>query len=336
MPQGLIESIGHSVQQKDAFGIKFHPQSSVYLPPPTGEIPPPPNGLESLPLASAAPFHSNQGKANFYIAPQLPIYQNQIQNQIQTSQCSHGPNLAIPQLQQAYGVPNQPLDVSHSSSFEIAQNALQSNLLTSYGPPASGSVQSIDSFINTHEVHEPSSSYGPPPSGNPFPSGDSFAHSSQKSLSTIQIEDNSNSSSSSSSSPSTPSPSDENVGASDANIQDLPGLENANLDIISAQKSQSIEIPIEGEHGTYSLQFQAADPLASQNNEFNAPNHQKLLSDDGLLQSILAAIEHPKKNDGYDESLSVAASESIQNHPDVKEFVNSPAGQETLAEVKAE
>lgn len=302
-------------------------------------------GLESLPLAPAAQFHQNQQKAN--------LFDQFIYTQ---SQCSHGPNLAngfpgglhggfpagfpsgqhslrfsgplpapshglppqsgFAQLQTVYGVPSQSLDVSQSSGFEIAQHA-QQDLLTSYGPPASGSASSIDALIQhtVPEVNSPSSSYGPPPSGDPK---DLYAHSSQKSLSTIQVE-NSNESSQS------------NI---ETSYNQLPGLDGAGLDIISAQKSHTVEIPVQGQLGTYSLQFQSADPLASQNNGLGTPDHQKLLSE-GLLQSILSAIEQPKSDNQLLEQPSTI-SESFQNHPDVKEFISSTAGRETLAEVKAE
>ncbi|XP_031626053.1 proline-rich extensin-like protein EPR1 [Contarinia nasturtii] len=287
VPQGLLESIGQSVQHQDQFGVKIRPQSNVYLPPPTNEIPPP-LGHNSLPLAPAVPFHSGPPKGNLF--DHQFVYS--------PSPCSHGPNLAgghyasssnqfgsIPQLQTVYGVPNnQALDVSQSSSFEIAQNSGNQGLLTSYGPPASG---------------------------NP---ADSFAHGSQKSLTTVQI-DSVNSSVTS------------NV--KHEPIDTLPGLSSSGLDIISAQKSVNIEIPVQGQHGSYSLQFQAADPLASQNNEIDTPDHQKLL-DQGLLQSILSAIEQPKSTD------QSSTNESLDNHPDVNEFAQSTIGQETLAEVKAE
>lgn len=44
VPQGLLESIGQSVQHQDTFGVKLQQQPQVYLPPPTNEIPPPPQG----------------------------------------------------------------------------------------------------------------------------------------------------------------------------------------------------------------------------------------------------------------------------------------------------
>lgn len=309
-----------------------------------------PTGLESLPLAPPAQFHQHQHqqgqKANLIDAPEY-LYA--------PSQCSHGPNLSggggasahyqsvpqfqsfaqlqsvpqfqsapqfqsIPQLQTVYGVPPQPLDVSQSSSFEIAQNA-GPNILDSYGPPASGAATNIDALINTHEANPLSSSYGPPPSGNPadnfFNVHDSFAHSSQKSFSSAQIE------SSNSTAPN----------YTDSGADELPGLSSAGLDIISAQKSQSLEIPVQGQLGTYSLQFQAADPLASQSNDIESPDHQKLLSE-GLLQSILSAIEQPKSNNDVPENAP--PKQSLDEHPEVNEFVNSSVGQETLSEVKAE
>lgn len=272
-------------------------------------------GLESLPLAPAAPFHSHQNpKANSF-ADQY-IYA--------PSQCSHGPNLghninlfqSIPQLQTVYGIPPQPLDVSQSSGFENAGQA--GFVFSSYEAPASGVATSIDSLINIQEVHAPSSSYGPPPSGNP---ADSFAHGSQKSVSTVPIDSLNSSSNASKSSSLT------------GKTEELPGLSGAGLDIISATKSHSIEIPVQGQHGSYSLQFQAVDPSASQNNELDQPNHEKLLSE-GLLDQILTAIETDKTT--HTSQLIQSNNENIQNHPDVKQFVSSSVGQETLAEVQAE
>lgn len=44
VPAGLIESIGQNVLHQDSFGVKFNQLGSVYLPPPSNEIPPPPQG----------------------------------------------------------------------------------------------------------------------------------------------------------------------------------------------------------------------------------------------------------------------------------------------------
>lgn len=70
MPQGLLESIGQSVQHKDQFGVKLQQQqqqqSNVYLPPPTNEIPPPPTGLflQNLLLFFHFVFHSHFTREN--------------------------------------------------------------------------------------------------------------------------------------------------------------------------------------------------------------------------------------------------------------------------------
>lgn len=292
-----------------------------------------------MPLAPAAPFHSQQQfKANLF---DQFVYT--------PSQCNHGPNLAggsgipqfsgqIPQFQQIqpistqYGVPSQSLDVSQSSSFELAQHA--KDLLTSYGPPASGAVTSGDAYANEQEGSTIlQSSYGPAASGNPADSyahsadsyahsPDSYAHGSQKSVSTVQIDSISNNNNNTS------------TNITDTKIDELPGLSTSGLDIVSAQKSVNIEIPVQGQLGSYSLQFQAADPLASQNNELDSPDHQKLLSE-GLLQSILSAIEQPKQNNAPTQPQQIQT-ENLHNHPAINEFVNSAVGQETLAEVKPE
>lgn len=119
---------------------------------------------------------------------------------------------------------------------------------------------------------------------------------------------------------------------SETGYNQLPGLDGAGLDIISAQRSHTVEIPVQGQLGTYSLQFQSADPLASHNNELVTPDHQKLLSD-GLLQSILSAIEQPKDNSLAEQPI---ITESLSDHPDIKEFIKSETGKDTLGEVKAE
>lgn len=328
VPAGLIESIGSSVQQQDTFGIHLQ-QQSVYLPPPTGEIPPPPHGLETLPLAPASPFNNN---LNLNIQQDFASTQPRYQ-----SECSHGPNLGggnsiqIPQLQSIYGVPNTPLEISQSG-FEIAQNTAQSNnLLTSYGPPASGSF-GVSSSIGVSEVHEPSSSYGPPPSGNP---ADSLAYSSQKSSLSLQIDNSGATSNLQESHSQSQAQSQSDAQQSEPNLTtkvgELPGLTGTGLNIISAQQSQTVEIPVQGQHGAYSLQFQAADPLASQNNQLDSPDHQKLLSE-GLLQSILSAIEQPQQQNVRQTNEG----ENLENHREVEEFFNSQTGQETLSEPKTE
>ncbi|XP_052868459.1 uncharacterized protein LOC128274340 [Anopheles cruzii] len=110
--------------------------------------------------------------------------------------------------------------------------------------------------------------------------------------------------------------------ASEGHLQasQLPGLDGGlggGLELISAQKSQSLTIPVQGQHGSYQLQFQGAG---------SAP-HEQILSE-GLLQSILSAIEQPQhqraashQQDAYDPNI---------DHSEVSVFLKSPEGQQTL------
>lgn len=314
VPIGLIESIGHSVQHADTFGFRL-PQSPVYLPPGTGEIPRPPSGLEALPQQEHVQFNSNgdHGLHTQIAAQALPLIQPA---RFAGSDCSHGPNLVgtsqnIPALQSTYGVPNVALDVSQSG-FEVAHSNSHSTLASSYDPPASGVIGSHShQQENVHEVHEPSSSYGPPPSGNP---ADSLAFDTELKSSAVAIDS---------------STKIESSASEETNASALPGLDGAGLDIVSAKKSNSVEIPIQGTLGAYSLQFQAADPLGSQNNEVDGPDHKQLLSE-GLLQSILSAIEQPNSKNQFVAQSSQL--ESIKDHQDVDRFIRSRVGQETLSE----
>lgn len=301
VPQGLIESIGHSVQHIDSFGGKFQPQS-VYLPPPAGEVPRIPNGLESLPLQEAVPFNTNLPQA-------LPLIQPA---RFVSGDCNNGPNLSsssnIPALQSTYGVPNIVFDVSQSG-FEVAHSNAKNALASSYDAPASGDI-TAQSQQSTREVHPPSSSYGPPPSGNP---ADSLAYDTElKSIAADAAKSEATSASA----------------VQETNPAQLPGLDGAGLDIVSAKQSHSLEIPVQGSLGSYSLQFQSADPLGSQSNEVDGPDHKQLLSE-GLLQSILSAIEQPNSN-GFEAPAGQAV--SYENQEDVERFVRSRVGQDTLSE----
>lgn len=400
VPQGLIESIGQNVQHQDNFGVKLNQQSSVYLPPPAQEIPPPPHGLESLPLQQGSyNFEQQQGSSQGFQYSQEARYSG-------VSNCGHGPQLHVPHA--TYGVPvgssiqasrsNFGVESSQSSSYELHETNhhtdISTNDISSYEPPASG--------IAVNEIHTPQSSYGPPPSGIP---NDNVGYGSQKST-VVTTNDNHQDDQDSKASeqpqaqaltqdPIKVLPLDNDHSRDQANEEqlraqeeahaqleaeaheqahqqaqqqieqqaqqqaqfqawaeeraraqeqsqihseyssvsgssdNLPGLNDAGLDIISAQKSHTVTIPVQGNLGTYQLQFQAADPLGSISNDIDAPNHQQLLSE-GLLQSILSAIEqpaneHPIQQTTYDEN---------QAHADIDQFIKSKTGQEVLAEPK--
>ena len=378
VPQGLIESIGQSVQHLDTFGVRPQGhQTNVYIPPPANEIPPPPRGLESLPLQGVQSFNVQQQN----IPQALPLVQEQQQPQQQQyrlngHECGHGPafsgNNQVPF--QTYGLPsaqhsfdagksNYNYDNSQSNSFQVNSGAEYSSgaSLTSYDAPASGSISNQVSLIQ--ETQSPASSYGPPPSGNP---GDSEAYDTQLKTSSIivvnqdqndqihaealsqeqlppeaesqthEVIETQQRTASSSGGEQPLQIKAENLQEihtveqqSSRNVENLPGLNSAGLNIISAQQSQSLTIPVQGALGSYQLQFQAADPLGSSNdNSIDSPNHEKILSE-GLLQSILSAIEQPGRNSVV---IPQSSFDAVETHDDVDNFIRSQAGQEVLAE----
>lgn len=103
---------------------------------------------------------------------------------------------------------------------------------------------------------------------------------------------------------------------------DVAGL--TGLNVVSAQKSQSITIPVEGARGNYELQFQATD----QTGAASAP-HEQLLSE-GLLQQILSAIEQP----GQTTAPQVTQDEQV-DHDEVKIFLKSPEADPLIREPPA-
>lgn len=351
VPQGLIESIGQSVQHQDSFGIKLQQQSSIYLPPPTNEIPLPPQGLEALPLQQGTHLFTSHLDG----AQALPLIQEPRFN-VGSSDCGHGPSFGGSVDQQQGSIQNYNVQAgyeaatSNQHSYETQQTGYSNNnaVLSSYDSPASGLLVATNAFDTTDE-HSPTSSYGPPPSGNP---GDSVAYDSQVKTSSLSLsgeeqpqalpltqEIQLSQSQEQQSAKNTINEEQhtsllsegENVSSLQSTNQ-LPGLDGAGLDIISAQQSHSLTIPVQGSLGTYQLQFQAADPLGSVSNNLDAPNHQQILSE-GLLQSILSAIEQPGSN-----AIAVPQStfDAVQTHNDVDSFIQSQAGQDVLAEPKIE
>lgn len=408
VPQGLIESIGHSVQQQDVFGSSYKNkgQNTVYLPPPASEIPPPPQGLANLPLdpGSAQLFHPSIDSVQA-----LPYQQSQQQfnshgTSLGSSNCGTGPHFGTAvsqssgdqlfQVSSGYEAAksNSQYEATQSTGFEFNQhtgNDFVSNIITGYEqqPPTGLSLN----IIQVNDEHSPTSSYGPPPSGIP---NDSSAYDSQVSTSISSSGDERHAhaealtGSHSNIQIVTAISADSNNGLQTAasehqasntqavyaqhvtsyeneqqEIHDagftqeqilqqqqqqrnqeiyqrnqqrlesvngaLPGLDGAGLDIVSAQKSQSITIPVTGNHGTYQLQFQSANGLTGiESNDLDSPNHQQILSD-GLLQQILSAIEQPSSKSEIVPQVS-SYDDDLDAQTDVDQFIKSEIGKETL------
>ena len=297
VPQGLIESIGQSVQQLDTVGVKYeNHQSGVYLPPPAGDTPLVIGELNSLPLANAPkPFLSQE-----YGAPlSLSLVQEPRVVNSGDSNCGHGPV----GIQDSYGPPPSGA-VQHSTG---------TNIVTSYEPPPSGNYNEGD----TSNQQTLSGEYGIPSgsSSNYSPNFDTNVRSSQ----TVNYQTSS-------------SEKHQQFEQSQSSHEHADAAASlTGLNVVSAQQSHSFSIPVQGNLGSYHLQFQSANGLGDGSNGLDAPPHEQLLSE-GLLQSIISAIEQPGRNGG--QIVQQASYDQQLDHKDVDIFLKSPQGQEALAEPK--
>lgn len=272
LPQGLIQSIGESVQQIDNLSGGYHASGggsgSGYDFQQSHDLS---GGLYSLPLAHA-PQQFYQG-SSISQNLQLPLEQTAYHSN-HGSDCNHG----IPQ--DSYGPPPSGGNPLGSGSEHSP------NVISSYIPPPSGIIEDSNTAgsSNEHEVHEK------------LPDA-----SERKSKAEIKAEI---------------SESNEK-----SNKDDQPASET--------QHSQSnFVIPVQGQHGSYQLQFQSANPLGGDGEIVDAQTHSQLLSE-GLLQQILNAIEQPGQSNPI---VPQASYDTHHNHHEVVDFIHSPTGQQTLTE----
>ncbi|EDV47100.2 trithorax group protein osa [Drosophila erecta] len=257
------------------------PPEPQYLPPPPPVAsvrplgPPPPPTQQYLPAAPSGPLFFQQQQQqhlhaeNSYSASQfhsqgLPLPQQaprfnlqQVQQQQQpiiVHDCGHGPNLVSSNGYQVQQQQQQQLQQLQHFGSVSAASAGAYNAISQSIPVAEQHTQQL--------VTVPADSYGPPPSGNDL-DYDPTGYASQKSA-VAALPDG-------------------------TDPHQLPGLDG--LDVLSAQKSQSIQL--NGQQPTQNFQVQFGGSLN------NAPgvahgdaNHEEILSQ-GLLQSILTAIEQP-------------------------------------------
>ncbi|CAO1439470.1 unnamed protein product [Diamesa serratosioi] len=299
VPQGLLESIGQQVQALDN-GNHIQQSGSTYLPPPTGDLPfnnQGPQQFHAQQQGSSASGYSTQSQSSHQQQQQQQsssgayAYQNEVRN-YPTHDCGKGPQFNQVQVpHQEYGPPADSINLRHtnviSEALEIPNHSSADfNSASSYGPPASGPAL-LDNVGYESQVRSNSGS---------------------SSSSETQIIQSTGSESHSSS--------------SQQHNEQLPGLNTglSGLDFISAQKSQSLQIPVQGALGSYQLQFQS-----SSGNSIDGPNHQQILSD-GLLNSILSAIEQPN------QQIPQVTEDQQTDHSEVQVFLKSPAGQDVIAD----
>ena len=248
-----------------------------------------------------------------------------------------------PQVQQSYGAPAE----SHHNQHHQVQQVLQ--VAQSYGAPIESQKQQIQQIHHSHgaqsfqqitQNYAPASNaeipltndadfsqalsqdYGTPVSNSygPPASGDPHSHSSndqgvyeplvqaKTAYETHLIASGS-----------------EQI--NHAHPEHLVGLNTglAGLDFVSAQKSQSVSFPVQGQLGNYQLQIQSS---GGDQNGLENPNHEQILNE-GLLQSILSAIEKQPEN-----SVAQTAYDQETDHSEVQIFLKTPEGQEVLEDEK--
>uniref|UniRef100_A0A1A9X019 Uncharacterized protein n=1 Tax=Glossina brevipalpis TaxID=37001 RepID=A0A1A9X019_9MUSC len=317
VPQGLIETIGATVEHVDKYGVRPPVQVPTYIPPAANEIAQGSNNNihpeYGVPLPS--PSHVDLVKQQLpeNQTPQLFVQVQQLQQQhISDVNNEYGPPpppplpLPLPQTQyvpiaqqkgppthiapqQQYLAPpqqNHYNDASYASTgratFENVYSASENNVQSLPLQQHEGNYQTSDcrqgpNLLNANLISQsipvaeqhgqyissPANSYGPPPSGGI----DHFGFASEKSaISALP----------------------ENI-----NTELLPGLEG--LNVISAQKSQGIQLPIErNNHPNNQLTHTYQVQLQNGNNNGQSSKHEEILSDD-LLQTILSAIEQPQQ-----------------------------------------
>ncbi|KAH8267120.1 hypothetical protein KR018_008334, partial [Drosophila ironensis] len=279
------------VHQQKQFGPPGPPPppEPQYLPPPVANVrplgPPPPPSQQYLPAGPPPPplffqqqqqqqqhHHSeNSYSASQFHAQGLPLPQqaprfSQLPQQQQPQpiiihDCGHGPNL----------VSSNGYQVQQQQQQQQLQQQVQQHF-GSVSAASSGAYNAIAQSIPVAEQHTqqlvagPADSYGPPPSGNDI-DFDHTGYASQKNA-VAALPDG-------------------------TNPQELPGLDG--LDVLSATKSQSIQLNGQQPAPGQNFQVQFGGSLN------NAPgvasgdaNHEEILSQ-GLLQSILTAIEQPSQ-----------------------------------------
>lgn len=307
VPHGLLQSIGQHVAALDN-GQRGQSIGNTYIPPPTSDVPIPPMKLSVPSHGPSQPFlsqHHSQSSGSASSSSSGYSFQNQdFRNVHIIHDCGKGP-----QLSQSYGTPlGLPL-----TNYEAAESSHGQSLSSNYDIPQ---VSLEVPQQNSIDFNSAANSYGPPASGPA--SIEVLGLESQQRVNSV------------------PSTEQQNIfdAGTELSNQALPGLSDglsgSGLNFLSAQQSQSIEIPAHGgQVGNFELQFTQSHSDQN-NNRIDAPSHQQILAD-GLLQSILTAIEQKPV-----QAVPQVSEDIETDHSEVQVFLKSPEGQEVLADKPAE
>lgn len=348
LPQGLIESIGEKVKHID--GLSNGYESSQHLSHSNHHVIGSSNQGNfgnSHGLTSGGVFGQSHGFSSSGSFSQSHGFSSQFGSgssvDIQQSHDLSGGLYTLP-LEQAPKPFFQPGEISqhlqlpleHTAYHAGQQNDCNHGLpQDSYGPPPSGRQLGASSEISANVV----TSYIPPPSGIVGDTHIASASSNSETISELlpepsSLTDSKSSGSHISSSVSeTKSSSSSSSSATADNDKSATEITKSNEKEIAQQTQTSpYVIPVQGKLGSYQLQFQSANALGDPSGHgVDGATHEQLLSE-GLLQQILNAIESP-----HERSNTIVPQTTYDHHidhQDAADFLNSPTGQETLAEPK--
>ncbi|KAF5281328.1 hypothetical protein FQR65_LT02958 [Abscondita terminalis] len=292
---GISNTAGISVSQKDA-GIDIN---SDYKPPPVSNIvnlePNIPTSLYSLPTKNPTSFQNfAQGSSTHGLHSETNNY-----NYNAGHLTSYTAPLGI--VDGSYGLPHGGVATSYdsgSSNFGLSQN-YASALSGSYGAPYFGGYQSGHHDCSQKSLPLPPLSFGVPAANSYSASlaslntniGGSHHQSASANLNygapDLQIAYSHTTNSVSNNT--TKNVQQEGRSQSDARAAAISESIAGNNELIQSQSIDLNNIPLQGALGSYTLQIQSADGGTP-----NIPHNQVL--NDGLLQSILNAIEQPQQN----------------------------------------
>lgn len=316
VPQGLIESIGNSVAQKDAHGIIENIQNnyahSAYVPPPVPDVakhikdePAAPSTLYSLPIKSPTSFQTFvHGSSSAGLATDISSYN--INNAATSALGGYSGNGF---LDGSYTLPytgtftnSHNADSLLGNSAGLSYNFAGTGLSNSYGVPYFGNYQNYQNVA--HDCSQKSQAL--PPLSFGVPAANSYS-ASLASLNTniagayqgplpalnygtpdLQTAYSQSSSIVSNSSSNTL---EQESGHSEINAKSFGENYVPGGELIQSQSLDLNNIPLKGNLGSYTLQIQSADGAGG----IASVPHDQVLND-GLLQSILNAIEQPQKN----------------------------------------
>ena len=348
VPQGFIESIGHSVQQNDNLGIikisHDHAGQSVYIPPPVPDVT---KSIEQHSLTNLYTLPDINGPVSFQnvvhgssTSGLVNNFDSFNQNNLHSAtynfdSAAHESSIGdeVPKVGNVNAVYALPLQGNNANIHQFQKSNFDANQAYSYN--------NFGAFGHNYNI--PSGSYGPSNlhnikhdcslhSSQPLPDLTDGSHNKYiESLSSLKTNiggytsdlhtSNSNvniktaSGSSSNSITNTDYKEDYGKSLGQSLVKGGELIESQNIDLNN--------IPLEGNLGSYTLQIQPVNGLGQTGSSSQVPHAQVL--NDGLLQSILAAIEQPQNG------VNFAGHSILQVQPSLAQY-HSQIGSSPIGE----